>query len=264
MNRTPAAPRRAPEAKPARPGYAASPRPAAGPLRAPERKNADLQLKQLDFECDLKFADGGEQDGVVEGYASKFGLLDRGGDIVMPGAFKASLADWRKKKAMPPMLWQHDSCEPIGVWTDLEEDDVGLKAKGQLILDVPQATICRALIKAKAVKGLSIGYVTQDYEYDRETGARRLKKLDLWEISPVTFPMLPEAQISSVKGDIDPKALERALRDEGGLSIRDAKAAIAVFRKNALRDAGSSEPAPREGASEMLMTLRKATAALRS
>jgi HK97 family phage prohead protease len=125
-----------------------------------------------------------------------FNLLDRGGDIVLPGAFKASLADWRKRKAQPPMLWQHDPYTPVGVWTELAEDEKGLKVTGELILDVPQAAAARALCLAGAVKGLSIGYRTIDYEIDRKTGVRKLKKLELWEVSLVTFPMLPEAQIS--------------------------------------------------------------------
>jgi HK97 family phage prohead protease len=231
--------------------------------RAPERKDDGRRLIHLDHECELKFADdGGEEAGVIEGYASKFGLLDRVGDIMEKGAFKATLADWKRRKAMPPILWQHDPYTPIGLWTELKEDDVGLYAKGQLLLDIPQGAIARSLIKAKAVRGLSIGYMTEEREIDRQTGARRLKKVALWEISPVTFPALPEAQIVGAKGDFDPAALERILRDEGRLSIRDAKAAISVFRKHALRDGGSIEQGPRDEAA-MLMTLRKAAEALR-
>lgn len=261
MDRTPAAPLlRTPQTKPMASYQAHLPRPEAGRLQAPERKHAGA-VERLDEECEVKFAEGGEEAGIIEGYASKFGLLDRGGDIVEKGAFKASIADWKRKKQMPPILWQHDPYTPIGIWTELKEDDVGLYVKGQLILDVPQAAIARALIKAKAVTGFSIGYETEDREIDRQTGARHLKKVALWEISPVTFPMLREAQIAGVKGEFNPNLLERTLRDEG-LSIRDAKAAVSVF-KHALRDAGSSEPGPRDEATEMLMTLRKATEALR-
>lgn len=218
-------------------------------------------MDKIDFDCEFKFAEDGA--GAVSGYASVFGLLDRGGDIVMPGAFKASLADWRRKKAAVPMLWQHRSDEPIGVWTDLVEDEKGLKVTGDLIMDVPRAAQVRALMLKGAVRGLSIGYQTQDYEIDRQTGARRLKKVDLWEISPVTFPMLPEAQISGVKTEFDAPAWERAFRDEG-LSIREAKVATSVARKLALRDAGSTEPPPRDGVADALMALRKASAALRA
>jgi hypothetical protein len=228
-----------------------------------ERKDAEPELKHLSADLEFKYQDDGTAIGTVSGYASVFGLLDRGGDIVAPGAFKKTLADWKKRKAAPPMLWQHDSCAPIGTWISLEEDEKGLKVTGQLVLDVQQAKDARALVMAGAVKAMSIGYISTDDTIDRATGVRTLKAVDLWEISLVTFPMLPEALINGAKSDFDPKALERLLRDEGGLSISDAKTAISVFRKHALRDAGSSEPGPRDGATEMLMTLRKAAEALR-
>lgn len=220
-----------------------------------------MAIKHLDFACDFKFATEDAANGTVEGYASVFGLLDRGGDIVMSGAFKASLADWKRRKASVPILWQHDPASPIGVWTDLTEDEKGLLVKGELVLDVPLAGQARSLVKAGAVKGLSIGYQTKDYEIDRQTGARRLKKVDLWEISLVTFPMLPEAQ-ASVKGEFDAAEWERAFRDEG-LSNREAKLATSVARKLAIRDGSRTEPASRDGTADVLMQIRRAAAALR-
>lgn len=217
-------------------------------------------MHRLAFDCEIKLAGEDAAAGTIEGYGSVFGLVDRGGDIVAPGAFKASLAAWKKKKQAPAMLWQHDSYSPIGVWTDLVEDDHGLKLVGQLVLDVPTAASARALIAAGAVKGLSIGYRTLDYEIDRTTGVRTLKKLELWEISLVTFPMLPEAQISGVKGEFDARSFERALRSEG-LSEREAKLAVSVARKLDLRDGGQDERAPRDGSAELLQSLRKAKAA---
>lgn len=221
-----------------------------------------MSLDRMAFDVELKFADTEDANlGQLTGYGSVFGLLDRGGDIVEKGAFKASLASWRKKKQMPSMLWQHDSWQPIGVWTLIEEDDVGLKVEGQLILDVQQGGEARALIRAGAVKGLSIGYRTLDYEIDRATGVRRLKKVELFEISLVTIPMLPEAQISGVKGEFDARGLERALRAEG-FSESEAKRAVAVARKMDLRDGGQAEHSSRDGKGELLMSLRKAAAAL--
>lgn len=258
------APLRAPEAKPAAlalPPYLRRAIAARGP--APERKDDAGGRGWLDTAAEVKFADAAaEEAGVIEGYASKFGEVDRGFDQVEKGAFKASLAALKKRKAPLPILWQHDSKTPIGIWTELAEDDVGLYVKGQLLLEIPQALICRVLVKAKAVTGLSIGYETVEREYDK-AGIRHLKKVDLWEISPVTFPMQISAQITGIKGDIDPKALERALRDEAGLSISEAKAAISVFCQHALRDAGTHDTAPRDGADQVLTSLRKSIAALR-
>lgn len=219
-------------------------------------------MDRLSFDLDVKLAGADAAEGTIEGYGSVFGLLDRGGDIMMPGAFKASLAEWRRKKAMPPLLWQHDPWKPLGVWTELQEDEKGLRVKGQLVLDVVAAKDARALIAAGAVKGLSIGYRCTDHEIDRNTGARKLKKVDLWEISLVTFPMLPEAQISGVKGFND-RELEQAFRDEG-LSHREAKLAVSVVRKQqVLRDGGRTEQPPRDGAGDLLMSLRKAAESLR-
>jgi HK97 family phage prohead protease len=226
-------------------------------------KSAD-RFQHFDVTCDLKFADTQSDTslGTVTGYASVFGILDRGGDIVMPGAFKASLADWKKRGASLPMLWQHDPSNPIGVWTQLDEDEKGLKVEGELIPDVPQAAVTRSLMKHGAVTGLSMGYQTKYAEVDRSTGARRLKKVDLWEISLVTFPMLPEAQAQVKNIDFDPSFWEKAFRDEG-LSNREAKLATSVARKLTLRDAGRSEPAPRDGAADVLMALRKTAESLR-
>ena len=220
-------------------------------------------MDRLDFECEVKLAGGDATTGTVDGYASVFGIIDRGGDIVMPGAFKQSLAEWKRKKAMPPMLWQHDSWQPIGVWSDVSEDEKGLKVVGDLVLDVPQAAAARALMLAGAVKGLSIGYRTVDYEIDRATGVRKIKKAELWEVSLVTFPMLPEAQITGVKSDIDPRELERALRSECNLSSAAAVKAVALFKKHLRDGGGQREHDPRDGSKDMLMSLRKAAEALR-
>ncbi|MER8754089.1 HK97 family phage prohead protease [Mesorhizobium sp. M0130] len=225
-----------------------------------------LPHERFDILFDVKFASGdGVADGTIEGYASVFNLLDRGGDIVKPGAFKSSLSAWRKKKNMPPMLWSHNPDDPIGIWTEIAEDEKGLKVRGELILDVPQAKTVHALLKRGAVSGLSIGYRTEDFDWDRTTGARHLKKVELWEISLCAIPMLEEAGISGVKArkNFNPRDMEKALRD-ADLSRADAVKATAVFREWLQRDAGESEELRGEHARDLLMTMRKATEALRS
>lgn len=216
-----------------------------------------MDLNRLAFDCEIKLdaGDGDTAIGTVTGYGSVFGIMDRGGDVVEKGAFKKSLAEWKKKKQLPSMLWHHDTWQPIGVWKSIEEDDRGLKVEGQLVLDVQQAKEAHALVKAGAVKGLSIGYRAKEYEVDRATGVRHLKHVELWEISMVTFPMLPEAQMTGVKGDFDPQVWERAFRDEG-LSHRDAKAAVAAARKRFLSEPPAEEA---DGHKELLMSLRRAT-----
>ena len=50
-----------------------------------------------------------------------------------------------------------------------------------------------------AVDGLSIGFRADRFQRDGASGVRRLKKIDLWEISLVTFPMLPQARVTALK-----------------------------------------------------------------
>ena len=135
--------------------------------------------------------------GVFEGYASLFWVADLGKDVVMPGAFSNSLA--RRGAAGLRMLWQHDPAEPIGRWIAAEEDARGLRVRGKLNLAVERAREIHALMREGAIDGLSIGFRVERARAERGTGLRRLERLDLWEISVVTFPMLPGARVSQVK-----------------------------------------------------------------
>ena len=136
-------------------------------------------------------------DGTVEGYASLFGEIDQARDMVLPGAFDASLR--RRGVRRVPMLFQHDPSEPVGVWLDLHEDSRGLYARGRLIPEVVRARELLALLKAGAADGLSIGFRTVKGRLDPKTRIRKLEAIDLWEISIVTFPLLPGARVRAVK-----------------------------------------------------------------
>ena len=144
-----------------------------------------MQTKQrLDVPLSLKsVSDSGE----FEGYGSVFGVKDSHDDVVMSGAFAASLRAWSDRKALPALLWQHRMDEPIGVYTEMKEDDVGLYVRGRLLIDDdPLAKRAHAHMKAGSLTGLSIGYVLKDWEYDRSKEAFLLKEIDLWEVSLVT------------------------------------------------------------------------------
>jgi HK97 family phage prohead protease len=158
-------------------------------------------------------------DGRFAGYASVFGRLDDGGDMVMPGAFAKSLA--RRGRAGIRMLFQHDPKEPIGTWEKLAEDGVGLWVEGRLTAGVPRAEALRRLIEARAIDGLSIGFRTVRATREPATGHRRLWQVDLWEVSIVSFPMLDAARIAAAR--LEP-ASERRL-------IRSLDAAITAFRQ---------------------------------
>lgn len=188
-----------------------------------------MDLKYIDRPFEVKAVDDA---GIFTGYGSVFGNVDSYQEIVAPGAFVESLAAWKDAGKLPPVLWQHRSGEPVGPYLELREDSHGLWAKGQLLVDdVVRAKEARALMKAKAVNGLSIGFVTREDSYDKVTGIRTLKKIDLWEISIVTFPANPAAQISNVKSAVEAletlAEAERYLRDAGGFSKAAALAFIA-------------------------------------
>ena len=191
-----------------------------------------MELRYIERPFEIKAV---EEDGIFEGRGSVFGNVDSYKEIVAPGAFTDTLAAWKAQNRLPPVLWQHRSGEPIGPHLEMEERADGLYCKGQLLVnDVQRAKEARALMKAKAVNGLSIGFVTREDAYDRVTGIRTLKKVDLWEVSVVTFPANPAAQISSVKSAIDGTQTfaeaESFLREVGRLSKADATGFIARFK----------------------------------
>ncbi|ABG32544.1 HK97 family phage prohead protease [Roseobacter denitrificans] len=158
-----------------------------------------------------RFGDGLEvQDGsVIAGYASLFGAVDQGNDVVEPGAYAASLAALGEKGARVKMLWQHDPTQPIGTWDEVREDGKGLWVKGRLLDSVAKGREAMALIEAGAIDGLSIGYRTRKATKNSK-GQRLLTELELWEVSLVTFPMLPSARITAKSEETD---LDRSLRD---------------------------------------------------
>jgi len=148
-----------------------------------------------------RFGDGlsVSEDAVIEGYASLFGQADQGGDIVQKGAYGASVAALKAAGARVKMLWQHDPAQPIGVWDEVREDARGLFVRGRLLESTQKGREAAALIGAGAIDGLSIGYRTTKASKN-DKGQRLLTELELWEVSLVTFPMLPSARVSA-KGD---------------------------------------------------------------
>lgn len=151
-----------------------------------ERKHMDcaLQLKTLDAH------------GRFAGYASVFNIIDNQRDMMLCGAFSRTL---RQRPKSIKLLWQHQQDEPIGVFDVIFEDEQGLYVEGTLLLEVQRAREAYALLKAGAVSGLSIGYSPVRYRIDADSGVRHLAEVDLWEISLVTFPANPAANITVVK-----------------------------------------------------------------
>jgi HK97 family phage prohead protease len=177
--------------------------------------------------CALELRAVGD-DGAIEGYGSVFGVRDDYDDVIAAGAFVGSLAAHKSAGTMPAMLWQHDAGAPIGVWTEMAEDKKGLRVKGQLALDTVRGKEAHALLKLGALNGLSIGFVSKQWAYDRDSEVRTLTEIDLWEVSLVTFPANAKARVTNVKAATDvatPKDAERILRD-AGFSKADATSLV--------------------------------------
>lgn len=151
-------------------------------------------------------------DGTFEGYASVFNVVDLGRDVVVPGAFAKTLGTRNVK-----MLWQHDTHEPIGVWDEVKEDEHGLFVRGRLLKDTVKGQEAHARMKAGAIDSMSIGFRTMEAESAviDEIGVRKLTEIELFEISLVTFPMLPNARVTGVKAVQTVRDFEKYLRDAG-------------------------------------------------
>ena len=166
----------------------------------------DSEIKQIVFESEVK----SDAKGVFTGYGSIFGNEDQGNDIVAKGAFTKSLAERPASKVK--MLFQHKTDEPIGVFTEIYEDQKGLFVKGQLAMGTQKGRETYELLKMGALDGMSIGFKAdpqkQGYN-ENKRGIRTLKEVDLMEISLVTFPMNEQAMVQSVKGN------SKSIRDWG-------------------------------------------------
>ncbi|MFN4295879.1 MAG: HK97 family phage prohead protease [Brevundimonas sp.] len=127
---------------------------------------------------------------LIQGYASLWGVADLNGDVVAKGAFAESLA--RTGASGVKMLHQHEARALVGVWDELAEDDRGLFVAGRIMDWSPEARFAGALARAGALDGLSIGF--RAVRARKEGRLRVLSEVDLWEVSLVTFPMLPGAR----------------------------------------------------------------------
>jgi len=186
-----------------------------------------MKMKHLIRPLEIKAMN---DDGSFEGYGSVFDVIDSYRDIVLPGAFAQTIEEHAQKGTMPALLWQHQSDAPIGVWTAMDEDEHGLKMSGQLVLETQRGAEAHALLKAGAVRGLSIGFSIYPggEKYNEQHSVWELSAINLWETSIVTFPANQEAQVTDVRAALDAatyptvRDFERMLRD-AGFSRRDAE-----------------------------------------
>lgn len=192
--------------------------------------------KTLDVALEIKALGARE----FEGHGSVFGNVDLGGDIVLPGAFKRSLAEHRKAGTLPQMFWMHKPDAVPGVWTEMREDDRGLYVRGELV-DTQLGNEMRTLLQRKAVRGLSIGFRLVDFDYD-DDGNRLLKEIDLWEVSLVSLAMNPLAKVEAVKSRLSYFGEYVPTEREFEARLRDAGCSRKVARMIIARIFDDSEP----------------------
>lgn len=215
----------------------------------------------IDIPFEVKAADI-KEDGSFRGYASLFNRKpDAHNDLVSKGAFLDTIAKGGRNESGIAMLWQHDVREIPGVWASLQEDNKGLVSEGRLAINTGLGKDVHEIMKLAAELGTfklgqSIGYDAVEYEVDEKKKIRDLKKVELWEISLVTFPAKIGATVLTVKSIEEaetPRELEDLLR-EAGLSNSIAKYLVKLCRPS-LREAGKMGPVEAGLLAEVLASL---------
>lgn len=190
-----------------------------------ETRDFNLEIKDL------------SETGTFEGLAAGYGNVDRHGDVIAPGCFAASLLEHQRRGTMPALLLHHDIARPAGTWLDLRETPDGLMAKGRLALDAQDGREAYALLSAKAITGLSVGF--SNAQRMARGGRTEIVAGELLEVSLVAVPANPAAVVSRIKSAPTPRVIEEALIG-AGLSNRQAKAAAALVSKH-LAQSGNQE-----------------------
>jgi HK97 family phage prohead protease len=196
-------------------------------------------MNELDFALQTKALD---DEGHIEGLAAGYGNVDFGGDVMLRGSISKSLAS----QTEIPMLMYHKHDRPAGVWTEFKEVDEGLLVKGQLALGTNDGDQAHALLKRRALKGLSVGLNNVKAKF---VGVNRhIHEANLHEISLVSVPMNARTKVLSVKtadaltswvaGDRpEQRELEAILKEAFSVSNSEAeRMANAVLKHRGGRD----------------------------
>lgn len=222
----------------------------------PEISLKSQNPSRLSSPLEFKFA-GDDSNGRIRGYASTFGgNPDAYGDVIAKGAFTRTLKEHLSQGSMPAMLWSHDPARPIGRWLDMNEDELGLYALGELNLETSGGKDAYGHLKNGDVNGMSIGYAVGPNGSKKSGATRLLTDIDLIEVSIVAFPANSRSRVSGVKSLHSKTDLIEMLR-EGGLS-KTAAARIAAGGWSAMSGEDRSEKA-----SALAGIIRSATAKLR-
>ncbi|SKS24642.1 HK97 family phage prohead protease [Mycobacteroides abscessus subsp. bolletii] len=205
----------------------------------------------------VKFKTDGLEEGEFIGYASVFGNKDSYGDVVQPGAFTNTLADWKAKGVPIPLLWGHNTADPdfnLGEIIEATEDDRGLKVHGRLDMESPKSAQTYRLLKSGRVNQMSFAYRVVDGAYVQPEGEDKtwrdayyeLRELELYEVSIVPIGANQETEILAVKAATSAMAAkaERVLSAKNGQALRGALAQaeeIVAALKSVLPDEDSAD-----------------------
>jgi len=148
--------------------------------------------------------DAGLAEGQFTAYASVFGNKDSYGDVVVPGAFANTLAEWEAKDAVIPLLFGHRMDDPdfnIGHLLDAKEDEHGLLVKGEFDLENPKAAQTYRLVKTGRINQLSFAYDVIEGAWVKKDGEEfyELRELALFEVSIVPIGANQETEVLAVK-----------------------------------------------------------------
>lgn len=148
-----------------------------------------MKIKSAPLQVKAAGEDDGLEDGQFIAYASVFGgPPDSYGDVVDKGAFAKSLAKWESSGDPIPLLWGHDFADPfsnLGHIVEADEDEHGLKVRGEFDLENPTAQQVYRLIKGRRTTDLSFAYDIIDAEFAEDDDTFHLKELDIFEVSIV-------------------------------------------------------------------------------
>lgn len=180
------------------------------------------------FETCFRAPEVDKAKGVVTGYAARYGRVDDRPLVFEPGAFDSAAASINGGNQVP-MLWQHDSWDPLGKWTEAEVDSNGIILTGPLSLGVTRAKDALELVSDEVVTGLSIGFHALKVffeEDDNGMDVRHAEDIEIGEGSLVTFPAMGDARITEVQSLQSRTDWEKFLR-KAGLSRNQAKGLLA-------------------------------------
>lgn len=148
--------------------------------------------------------DDGQDEGVFEALVSVFGNVDAYGDVVMPGAFEKTLAEWSASGAPIPVYWSHRMDDPdfnLGEVIEAEERDKGLWVRAKLDLEAPKAAQVYRLLKGRRVTQFSFAYDVVQGGWEVQDGEEfyALRELKLYEVGPTPIGANQETELLAVK-----------------------------------------------------------------